>query len=57
VPVSAVTGVGVLVDEASANVAVVEVPTNAGTYTLTLSRLYGDSPWAVERIMPPEETS
>ena len=57
VPASEVTGTGVLVDDSSANVAVVEVPTNAGTYTLTLSRLYGDSPWAAERIMPPEEAS
>lgn len=54
VPARAVTGVPVLVDEASASVAGVEVPTDVGTYTVTLSRTDAGAGWLVERISPPE---
>lgn len=54
VPASTVTGAGALVDESSAYVATVEVPTDAGTYTLVLTRADGQSPWLTSRFTPPE---
>jgi hypothetical protein len=54
VPARAVTGPAVLVDEASASVAGVQVPTDVGPYTLTLSRDGAEAGWLVERITPPE---
>ncbi|WP_188484789.1 hypothetical protein [Cellulomonas carbonis] len=54
VPVRAVTGEGVLIDDASASVAGVQVPTDVGPYTVLLSRTGEASPWLVERISPPE---
>ena len=53
VPASAVTGPGVLVDERSAYVADVEVPTDAGTYTLVLTRTDAAAPWLTSRFTPP----
>lgn len=55
VPASAVTGAGVVVDESSPYVAWVQVPTDAGTYTVLLSRESETSGWLGERITPPEE--
>lgn len=54
VPASSVTSPALLVDDTSAYLAVVEVPTDVGVYTLTLSRLHDDAPWAAELIMPPD---
>lgn len=54
VPASAVTGPGTLVDDSSAYLGYVEVPTDAGTYTVVLSRLDGAAPWLVERLAPPD---
>nr|WP_181716181.1 hypothetical protein [Cryobacterium sp.]QJS06037.1 hypothetical protein [Cryobacterium sp.] len=48
------TGPGVIVDDTSAYVATVEVPTNAGTYGLILSRVDGKAPWFVSRFILPE---
>ena len=42
--------------ETSAYIAGVEVPTDAGVYTVILSRVDGASPWLVERFTPPEGT-
>ena len=53
VPVSAVTGSGSLVDDTSAWVATVSVPTNVGTYTVVLARVDAASPWLATRITPP----
>lgn len=53
IPASEVTGPGELVDDTSAYVGYVQVPTDAGTYTLILNRRTGDAPWAVTRITPP----
>ena len=50
---SAVTGPGALVDETSAYVANVEVPTDAGTYTLVLTRTDAAAPWLAGRFTPP----
>lgn len=55
VPASIVTGPGVLVDETSAYVALVEVPTDAGTYTLVLTRDSAAAPWLTSRFTPPAE--
>ncbi|MGW6132392.1 hypothetical protein ACWFNE_20395 [Cellulomonas sp. NPDC055163] len=54
VPARAVTGPAVLVDEASASVAGVQVPTDVGPYTVVLSRASAGQGWLVERITPPE---
>lgn len=48
------TGKGVIVDDTSAYVATVQVPTNAGTYSLILSRIDGKAAWLVSRFTPPE---
>jgi hypothetical protein len=48
------TGSAVIVDDTSAYVATVDVPTNAGTYSLILSRVDGKSPWLVSRFILPE---
>lgn len=52
IPVSAVTGAPALVDESSPYLAVLEVPTDVGTYQVQLSRLAADTPWLVERLAP-----
>lgn len=54
VPATAVTGPGTLVDETSAYVATVEVPTDVGVYTLVLTRADAASPWLASRFTPPE---
>lgn len=53
VPARAVSGEAELVDDSSAYLAVVEVPTNAGTYQVMLSRAGAGAPWLVERLTPP----
>ena len=53
VPAKAVTGEAQIVDESSAYVAHVQVPTDVGTYTLVLSRVDASAAWLTERITPP----
>lgn len=53
VPARAVTGEAELVDDSSAYLAVVEVPTDAGTYQVMLSRAGAGELWLVERLTPP----
>lgn len=55
VPVTAVTGPGQLVDDTSAYVARVEVPTDVGPYTVIVSRADGAAPWLTTRITPPQD--
>lgn len=50
-----VTGAGKLVDDSSAYVGIVEVPTDDGIYTLILNRSAANAPWKVSRFTPPEE--
>ena len=57
VPVKEVAGSGALVDESSAYVGRVEVPTDAGRYTLLLNRRDAGAPWLVSRITPPEDAN
>lgn len=52
-----VTGEGFIVNDASAYVATVEVPTDAGRYQLVLNRKNADAPWLVSRITPVEEVN
>lgn len=54
IPANEITGAGVIVDDTSAFVGTVEVPTNAGTYTVILSRADADGPWLTSRFIPPE---
>lgn len=53
VPVQAVTGDPVLVDDSSAFLARLQVPTNVGVYELLLSRTDATAPWVGETITPP----
>ena len=49
-----VTGPAVITDDTSAYVAFVDVPTNAGTYGVVLSRADTDAPWLAGRFILPE---
>jgi hypothetical protein len=49
-----VTGEPAVVDEPSVYLARVDVPTDAGTVQVLLSRQDGPTAWLVERIVPPE---
>ncbi len=55
--VNQVVGPGVLVGDESAYVARVEVPTNAGTYLVILTRDDAHSPWLTSRFTPPKRGS
>jgi hypothetical protein len=52
VPVTAVTGAGVVLPASTEVATLVEVPTDAGLYTVTLVRDSADQPWLAERIRP-----
>ncbi|WP_125778378.1 hypothetical protein [Antribacter gilvus] len=54
IPARGVTGAGQIVDDASAYVAVVEVPTDVGPYRVTVSRQDAADQWRVDRLTPPE---
>lgn len=53
IPVTEVSGPGMLVDEGGAMVADIDVPTDVGTYRLLLTRDGIGRPWLVELIQPP----
>lgn len=55
VPASKVTQRGHLIEEGTAYLARVAVPTDAGTYTVLLSREDAESPWLAERFDPPAD--
>lgn len=60
VPPTRLTGPGELVEpgpDASAFLATVHVPTDAGTYEVLLARTGHDAPWLAERLTPPPELS
>lgn len=57
VPASEITGPARQVEESSAYLAPVEVPTDVGTYLVLLSREGQGSPWLAEKITPPEEVA
>lgn len=51
---SAITGPAVIVDDTSAYVAGIEVPTTLGPYTVVLSRTDAAGAWLAVQITPPE---
>lgn len=51
---SSVTGPGTITDETSAYVAYIDVPTNAGTYSVILGRADANGPWLTSRFIVPE---
>jgi hypothetical protein len=54
VPVSRLSGHARVVQVPSTRVVRVQVPTDAGIYTVVLSRRDGVSPWLAEDLIPPE---
>lgn len=52
IPASAITGPATLVDGATDVIALVEVPTDVGTYIVTLTRTDAAQVWLAERIRP-----
>jgi hypothetical protein len=54
VPVHQVTGPGTLLDGSTEVALVIQVPTDAGPYTVALSRTSTTSPWLADRIRPAE---
>lgn len=53
IPVSQVTGPGVLVDGATEYALLVTVPTNKGDYVVSLTRKAPTDAWLADRITPP----
>ncbi len=51
---TSVTGPGVIVDDTSAYVVHVSVPTDVGAYVVLLIRQDGASPWRISKFTPPE---
>ena len=54
VPAHQVSGPAVLVEQSSAYLATVAVPTDVGAYQVLLSRAGAGEPWLVERLSPPQ---
>ncbi len=54
VPVRRVTGPGTVLDGSTEVALVIQVPTDAGPYTVSLSRTSTSSPWLADRIRPAE---
>lgn len=52
IPVTAVTGAAVVLPASTEVATLVEVPTDAGLYIVTLVRGSADEPWLAERIRP-----
>lgn len=55
IPASKVTGSGELVDDTSAYLAYVDVPTDAGTFSVIMNRADADSDWKIARYVFPEQ--
>lgn len=56
IPARQLTGPGTIVDDRSAYVVSVNIPTDAGTYGVLLTRLDGAAPWLASRFTPPDGT-
>lgn len=52
VPVHEVTGDGVILEGSTEVALIVQVPTDAGLYNVSLSRTGADAPWLADRIRP-----
>jgi hypothetical protein len=57
IPARKITGGAKIVDDASAFVAVVQVPTDVGPYKVTISRQDAADEWRVDRLTPPQEAT
>ncbi|CED90071.1 hypothetical protein [Actinomyces succiniciruminis] len=55
IPVHELTGSGTIIEDASAYVATVKIPTDAGRYDVLVIRTSGSAPWLASRIVPVEE--
>lgn len=55
IPVSKLTGPGTIIQDSSAYVAMVKIPTNAGRYDVLVIRSGGSAPWLASRFMKVEE--
>jgi len=56
IPAHRVTGAGTIVDDSSRYAVFVRVPSDAGMYTVVLTRQNGVAPWLAARFTPPEGT-
>ncbi len=54
VPVRQVTGAGTILPASTEVALIVQVPTDAGPYNVSLSRQSPDAPWLADRIRPAE---
>jgi hypothetical protein len=54
VPVHQVTGAGTILPESTDVALIVQVPTDAGPYNVSLSRADASAPWLADRIRPAE---
>ncbi|MDF1480349.1 hypothetical protein PYV02_14785 [Leifsonia sp. H3M29-4] len=52
IPADHIIGPAVVTDTSAAFLATVEIPTEAGGYTVLLQQLGADEPWRAERITP-----
>ena len=54
IPIHAVTGPGIVLDSPTDVALIVQLPTDAGPYTVSLSRKNPTGPWLADRIRPTE---
>ncbi|WP_421076952.1 hypothetical protein [Microbacterium sp. IO18] len=52
IPVRQVTGAGTVLEGSTEVSLIVQLPTDAGPYNITLTRAGGDAPWLADRIRP-----
>lgn len=52
IPVHQVTGAGIVLDRSTEVSLIVQLPTDAGLYNVTLTRAGLDAPWLADRIRP-----
>lgn len=55
IPIRQLTGPGVIIDDTSAYVATIEVPSDVGRYHVVLTRKDAAAPWLASRITPVEQ--
>lgn len=56
IPAHQVAGPGAIVENSSRYAVSIDVPSDAGTYTVILTRTSGTAPWLVARFTPPAGT-
>lgn len=55
IPVREIAGEGHLLDETSAYLATVQIPTDNGRYSVVMTRKSGGAPWLVSRLTPVDQ--